>query len=190
MSARRLSAQSSSALHTSGSKLGLVLIGLAIVAISFAALSGPRAAPTDNAAPVEVHATRVASVRAPTQLPQAAERVARNWTEAYASSSYRDSMPDVLRELRPYSSGALLREMSNNSGAPALSNEQHRSKYRTKAEVVAVHPQDDTPDSRPLVLVYEQNTLTSKDGEQELRTITLGLAQTLRGWKVTEVLVP
>ncbi|MGH2698152.1 MAG: hypothetical protein ACRDJL_02990 [Actinomycetota bacterium] len=118
------------------------------------------------------------------RIPAAGRRAASRWAEAYFTSTGRDSADDRRRRLEPYSSDALMAEMTLDSGALGL-----RGEGASEAEVVALQEQDATP-GQALVAIVERTTTKGEIKSTELVTVTVELSEQHGTWVVGEVLVP
>lgn len=195
MTVTRLSEKSSSPFPREFKKPVLLVATMALLGGALIFLNGPTAAdgPRGAGAPQKARVqSSPKAERSPKSrpLPPAAKRVAASWIETYASSSAFHLSGRMLEEIRRYSIPRLIREMSSNSGAPAFVQRRKHLKRKPVAEVKAVHLQDGSIAGPSVVVIYERRTLTGHGRSSELRTSTLGLKRTQRGWKVSEVLVP
>ena len=189
---RRLSPKSSSSLHTDVKKLGGVVAVLVLVSALFIYLGGP-----DSEVPVDdsrsgrrsTGGISSASEVEPVSLPPAGRRTATAWVEAYATRTGHGRWESVLDELRPHSTPELVNSMAMNSGAPSFSEEDRKRTQDKVAEVRAVHV-DDAAEQELVVVVIYHHKLSGRGKSAEIRTITLSLLQSERGWRVDEVLVP
>jgi Tfp pilus assembly protein PilW len=190
---RRLSPKNSPSLHTDVKKLGGVVAVLVLASALFLYLGGPysEVPPDDSLTRRSASAVISSAVEGkPVILPPAARRTASTWVETYATRTGHKRWESVLHELRPYSTVELLNSMALNSGAPSFTKEDRKRAQDKEATVEAVHVDDVAGQEMVVVVIYEYLRETREGDSSEIRTITLSLVESQRGWRVDEVLVP
>ena len=175
--------------------LGIILLVLGAASallLLLGSLWGP-ARPVRHVGPTSAQAHQQVS-HAPVPrargLPTAARRVAASWTTAFVAGDYRDRERDSVSELAPYSTRRLLREMSANSSAVSFTRAQRRARWRSVVDVQATQVQEESTVNRAVMVIYRETITTEQSRKSSIRTTTVALQRTPRGWRVGEVLVP
>jgi hypothetical protein len=174
-------------------KLGGVVAALVLASALFLYLGAPHSeVPADDSLTRRSPSAVISSAtqEKPVILPPAARRTAATWVETYATRTGLRRWESVLDEIRPYSTVELVNSMALNSGAPSFTEEDRKRARDKVATVEAVHVGDVAGQEMVVVVIYDYLRETREGNSSEIRTITLLLVESQRGWRVDEVLVP